>query len=1815
MDDTPPTTVVLRAGDIISVGAPGDPVLNGNTFLVVAASSSNLSLRGRGGVEVDVPLDDGETTISSITILSRGDPPRFSDTIGAVEGKQIKIFLDGGDSVVGKVIARDNDAITIQPEDGGEPFTLDFAYTGVPGGMGIDRIEVQPDIPIQPAVTPVRDDVTRQLEEMVFDADELRLGEVLDDVTEVVDVPENQRRFGLSAQLDELQDELLAAVPSDQRTDRKLGQIHSIVQRFKELREEYSLSDGRGVATYRPLRGSNYRPQLDGIANLSAVPGWLNPVISQLKYAYGADVEPGEEAALMLLPTTLEKRQDAYERALGRYESGAGIPGVSTFASYARETASIDRSALPAPQGLALVPAASRIEMITESGGDLVTTAVGPGGRPTEVNAFRHVALPPTYIYQAERGSDGDLVVKGVEAALGEEVQLTGLATVPYGRAVRKYAEHLGPGMIKRCASSFGKPLKDSGLRRTTLAPTEPSLPTCVLSRPLYVRPEVGAEGQNEWKSLIEKVTPTASYLLAALANRLPLPLSVAECMGWLAPYGFDARNIDYDAQVLMEALTAKGLEKALSGPDREPPVLAPEPIKAPSPLDLLPTRQLRQIVQLGYGMDPDLCSSGECSTSQWQLMCAIDEGRLYAAALAYSNADLLMADGAVKLQEIESWIESPLPKTKDRCTGLVLAKRYIATEEVPNPQAEEGNEAFFDAELDPTPYGLRIGSSEGSLEAFLQQSLRISREEAIRHAEAIKRGKRVVVDGEKAEVKRTDGSVDVFSWQKGKWRKDSRTEASESDTALTLCNASAECVEVPGPACLSIGKAAISAAKENAKASIDNLAALFDVEVLKAKKQAKSEGEVLLSVAADRVRILRALRRAKLRKPTTVSPTPTGSITDEERIRNSILGLGDLPSRLTAIHRFIELLTRPHLPDSDESEYWLYGLDSGRKLMPSFYATLARVFLSGGDYDAAIREICAARGTLSDDGDAWVDKHSGYVIVAISFDTDEGYTEQGFKQTTRSILARDLNIDVKTDDTAYASPEAKAMSLMAKGIGFSLGVNLAPQLDTIVAQSLQAHAKLVPSKERFQKMVKEAQARGKKRKDSYESVVAQSMVISVGVFALLTLQTSLPPISIRRRIPGCSVELNGYPIGPKDDDRSISFIACVLSSLKGSGGGWVGLRGLSRGGLERRITSVMEKIALKDPAIQGAIAARRRYNEEHSDELPVSVQSVDWPTFLPPLRPLEVDGISLPTDAMKKSLMKSLKDGSNSQFESLARISGRIAYLALEYSQRIRQIVGTEEAYLRTADETPFLENSCCSDGPTMPLAYFSGKAQKLLEINDSVDALTSVISVVAQMARASMLYDPKDTKRQYPNPPAGFAKATVYAAYIHYCRWGTNLATPDLITEVCGPRPEALNLNASIADQIEQLEAQGRSISSAQLNKLLSVVNARNEVKLNLYAAAPSNVQRTRDLLRKMDDESMPTLFPRVAVQKMEGAIDTFSAGEDSSRDLRNYLASANESMFNSLVEAFDRADGVRLGASERRCLATLTGEACKRYVRSISMVLPEIVLHDVRFDGVKPPRHWNLSSVHARDYAQIVKRYYDPLRKLYGKPELEEPLRAWTEKAASVQALLETVPTSGSLMGNRAADLFARYCLLLCLSTLQEAFKGLRSRQLVPGDESMMVRGEEGVTASFAFLSVICASAGNLQMDLEEIKEKVNRSKEKEKDGITSFLKNMTDEEREIENLFKNNKLGRWSMGLQKGVSQYDPKTYDAERDAMDEVALAEMREGTADMVSELTRDVFSMDRLEQIAEEERAEAEAYDMSSLPEDDDYGDEDGDQ
>ena len=144
--------------------------------------------------------------------------------------------------------------------------------------------------------------------------------------------------------------------------------------------------------------------------------------------------------------------------------------------------------------------------------------------------------------------------------------------------------------------------------------------------------------------------------------------------------------------------------------------------------------------------------------------------------------------------------------------------------------------------------------------------------------------------------------------------------------------------------------------------------------------------------------------------------------------------------------------------------------------------------------------------------------------------------------------------------------------------------------------------------------------------------------------------------------------------------------------------------------------------------------------------------------------------------------------------------------------------------------------------------------------------------------------------------------------------------------------------------------------------------------------------------------------------------------------------------------------------------------------------------------------------------------------------------------------------------------------------------------------------------------AYLRMIEKDKAAINFNLANIKEKLTRVKDKEKDGVVERIGAMSVGERQLENMMKTHKMGIWSRGTsQTGVVIYDQDYYDEEREEMEKIAQKERQLGRRDYVTDMNREIYVMDALE--AERTAAEIEAHelDMSSgIPEDDDAGDDD---
>ena len=185
---------------------------------------------------------------------------------------------------------------------------LDFAYHGLPEDLPIEKIVIrgppekilgEPAEPGEPGELgepgepgelgePISSkislqEIKTQVKEMLLEADQIQFGEELEAITQVIEVPEAEQRFGIDKQVNDLLDDLLSEIPNAKRTKTVLNNIHTMIQRFQQLRTLYSKFDEQGHAMKPKTLGANYKPLVHSLKKLNKELYWLLPVVKNKK--------------------------------------------------------------------------------------------------------------------------------------------------------------------------------------------------------------------------------------------------------------------------------------------------------------------------------------------------------------------------------------------------------------------------------------------------------------------------------------------------------------------------------------------------------------------------------------------------------------------------------------------------------------------------------------------------------------------------------------------------------------------------------------------------------------------------------------------------------------------------------------------------------------------------------------------------------------------------------------------------------------------------------------------------------------------------------------------------------------------------------------------------------------------------------------------------------------------------------------------------------------------------------------------------------------------------------------------------------------------------------------------------------------------------------------------------------------------------------------------------------------------------------------------------------------------------------------------
>ena len=308
-------TINLQLNDIIQIIAP-DTDYNENTFIINYIDSDIIKLINVEDMnKKDLELIKGTLTnknIKEINLLSRDEYKGYAMQNKLIKNTWIDIHFSGDIPQIftGIITDLEEDQIEIKTYPDQQYIYIDFGYKGLTLDIPIDKIVIR-EPPRASNNNDTEDIVPKDMfiesdeydqsspeievkfDKILLDANSIQFGEELEPIIQVIDIPEEERKYSIDEQCNDLLNSLLSEIPTIERTPKKINKINIIVERFKQLRNTFSEFDKYNNVINPIRKGFDHKPLLDNLYKLDKSLHWILPVAKNMKKVY--DINIGEE--------------------------------------------------------------------------------------------------------------------------------------------------------------------------------------------------------------------------------------------------------------------------------------------------------------------------------------------------------------------------------------------------------------------------------------------------------------------------------------------------------------------------------------------------------------------------------------------------------------------------------------------------------------------------------------------------------------------------------------------------------------------------------------------------------------------------------------------------------------------------------------------------------------------------------------------------------------------------------------------------------------------------------------------------------------------------------------------------------------------------------------------------------------------------------------------------------------------------------------------------------------------------------------------------------------------------------------------------------------------------------------------------------------------------------------------------------------------------------------------------------------------------------------------------------------------------------
>jgi hypothetical protein len=422
-----------------------------------------------------------------------------------------------------------------------------------------------------------------------------------------------------------------------------------------------------------------------------------------------------------------------------------------------------------------------------------------------------------------------------------------------------------------------------------------------------------------------------------------------------------------------------------------------------------------------------------------------------------------------------------------------------------------------------------------------------------------------------------------------------------------------------------------------------------------------------------------------------------------------------------------------------------------------------------------------------------------------------------------------------------------------------------------------------------------------------------------------------------------------------------------------------------------------------------------------------------------------------------------------------------------------------------------------------------------------------------------------------------------------------------------IISKKPE-YNRFASLDEKIAFMKRHGKQYGVADFHSIMRIVNDRNIIHLK----PDKSIDRLggfKDMLDYFDEKDSQLVERRLRelLRKTVEEYDPTSAVHEersTNRKLNRYLQRANEGMREVILSFLDSHANItnsqlnrleeflnKITKWEITDLATITREI-QNMAYNLAKVYPNLIIKKGLNTSI--PKHWGFAPAHQVKLEDWCLNYYQEIKSFSDANKdsiMNRYLATMVGSLTDLVLFLEQIPRISPLIRdgiaywnfytNDTVLLLHEYCVLSILHEYivlsndrdfvqmrEEEIRGQRLERrdddvyLLSSGAAYQVQEINIVESDLAELKRLVGKLVFSMIERErETKRAIDRNysavieqtsalKYKDKKQITDYMKGLTSDERRIEQTLRSQKLGRWNIGMQKGLYQYDTNVYQQE-----------------------------------------------------------------